>query len=155
MSRDWRRSQEVTDTLTGNLCIDWFCRMRSTLLPLFLTFSAVFFVVRGSSQPLHIVLVVIDDFGWSDVGFHGSKIHTPNMDKLAAEGVILDNYYVQPICSPTRSALLSGRYPIHTGILLKVSSTFFFLVFYIFLSTHSVAFQPIGKRREMHIKHKF
>ena len=129
--------------------------MRSTLLPLFLTFFAVFFVVRGSSQPLHIVLVVIDDFGWSDVGFHGSKIHTPNMDKLAAEGVILDNYYVQPICSPTRSALLSGRYPIHTGILLKVSSTFFFLVFYIFLSTHSVAFQPIGKRREMHIKHKF
>ena len=106
--------------------------MRSTLLPLFLTFSAVSFVVRGSnSQPLHIVLVVIDDFGWSDVGFHGSKIHTPNMDKLAAEGVILDNYYVQPICSPTRSALLSGRYPIHTGILLKVSSTFFFLFFYI------------------------
>lgn len=90
--------------------------MRSTLLPLFLTFSAVFFIVRGSSQPLHIVLVVIDDFGWSDVGFHGSKIHTPNMDKLAAEGVILDNYYVQPICSPTRSALLSGRYPIHTGL---------------------------------------
>ena len=131
MSRDWRRSWEVTDTLTGNLYIDWFCRMRSTLLPLFLTFSAVSFVVRGSSQPLHIVLVVIDDFGWSDVGFHGSKIHTPNMDKLAAEGVILDNYYVQPICSPTRSALLSGRYPIHTGILLKVSSTFFFLFFYI------------------------
>lgn len=111
--------------------------MRSTLLPLFLTFFAVFFVVRGSSQPLHIVLVVIDDFGWSDVGFHGSKIHTPNMDKLAAEGVILDNYYVQPICSPTRSALLSGRYPIHTGILLKVSSTFFFSFSIFLLSTHS------------------
>ena len=135
MSRDWRRSKEVTDTLTGNLCIDWFCRMRSTLLPLFLTFSAIFFIVRGSSQPLHIVLVVIDDFGWSDVGFHGSKIHTPNMDKLAAEGVILDNYYVQPICSPTRSALLSGRYPIHTGILLKVSSTFFFSFSIFFIHT--------------------
>ena len=49
------------------------------------------------------------------MGYHGSKIHTPNIDRLASEGVILDNYYVQPICSPTRSALMSGRYPIHTG----------------------------------------
>ena len=74
--------------------------MRSTLLPLFLTFSAVSFVVRGSSQPLHIVLVVIDDFGWSDVGFHGSKIHTPNMDKLAAKEsswtIITCNRFVLP-----------------------------------------------------------
>ncbi|KAK2573435.1 Arylsulfatase B [Acropora cervicornis] len=69
-----------------------------------------------SGAPLNILLVVIDDFGWSDVGFHGTKIATPNMDKLASEGVILDNYYVQPICTPTRSALLSGRYPIHTGL---------------------------------------
>lgn len=75
------------------------------------------FVLQVGGRPLHILLVVVDDFGWSDVGFHGSKINTPNMDKLAAEGVILDNYYVQPICSPTRSALLSGRYPIHTGVL--------------------------------------
>ena len=63
----------------------------------------------------HILLVVADDFGWSDVGFHGSKIKTPNIDELASEGVILDNYYVMPICTPTRSALLTGMYPIHTG----------------------------------------
>ena len=49
------------------------------------------------------------------MGFHGSKIKTPNIDKLASEGVVLDSYYVQPICSPTRGALLSGRYPIHIG----------------------------------------
>lgn len=49
------------------------------------------------------------------MGFHGSKIKTPNVDKLASEGVVLDSYYVQPICSPTRGALLSGRYPIHIG----------------------------------------
>ena len=71
-------------------------------------------------EPLHILLVVVDDLGWSDVGFHGAKINTPNIDRLAAEGVILDNYYVQPICSPTRSALLSGRYPIHTGLFFKI-----------------------------------
>ena len=69
----------------------------------------------NASQPPHILFVLVDDYGWSDVGYHGSKIHTPNIDRLASEGVILDNYYVQPICSPTRSALMSGRYPIHTG----------------------------------------
>ena len=86
----------------------------------FSIFGALFalFALRVRAAPLHILLVVIDDFGWSDVGFHGSKIKTPNMDQLASEGVILDNYYVQPICTPTRSALLSGRYPIHTGMIM-------------------------------------
>ena len=71
--------------------------------------------VNGAASPPHILLVVADDLGWSDVGFHGSKIQTPNIDKLASEGVKLDNYYVLPICTPTRSALMTGRYPIHTG----------------------------------------
>ena len=54
--------------------------------------------------------------GWNDVSFHGSsEIPTPNIDKLAKSGIILDNYYVLPICSPTRSAIMTGRYPIHTG----------------------------------------
>lgn len=70
----------------------------------------------SSSKAPHIVLVVIDDLGWSDVGFQGSVIHTPNIKRLATEGVILENYYVQPLCTPTRSTLMTGRYPIHTGI---------------------------------------
>ncbi|XP_067032540.1 arylsulfatase B-like [Acropora muricata] len=89
--------------------------MRLNFLNIFVVpFALLACGINGA--PLNILLVVIDDFGWSDVGFHGSKIATPNMDKLASEGVILDNYYVQPICTPTRSALLSGRYPIHTGL---------------------------------------
>ena len=72
------------------------------------------FVISASSQP-NILFVLVDDLGWSDVSFHGSKIKTPHVDKLASEGVILNSYYVQPICTPTRAALLSGRYPIHTG----------------------------------------
>ena len=56
--------------------------------------------------------------GWDDVSFHGSdEIPTPNLDALAYDGILLSNYYVQPICTPTRSALMTGRHPIHTGLL--------------------------------------
>ncbi|KAL4218609.1 hypothetical protein ACF0H5_021199 [Mactra antiquata] len=68
-----------------------------------------------AKQP-NILLIVADDYGFHDVGYHGSEIKTPNLDKLAMSGVRLENYYVQPICTPTRSQLLSGRYQIHTGL---------------------------------------
>ncbi|KAK7488997.1 hypothetical protein BaRGS_00017451 [Batillaria attramentaria] len=68
-----------------------------------------------SRQP-NIVFVLADDYGYHDVGYHGSRIRTPTLDRLASEGVRLENYYVQPICTPTRSQLMSGRYQIHTGL---------------------------------------
>lgn len=64
----------------------------------------------------HIILMVADDLGFNDVSYHGSEIKTPNIDWLATAGVRLENYYVQPVCTPTRSQLLSGRYQIHTGM---------------------------------------
>ena len=65
----------------------------------------------------HILLIVADDLGWNDVPWHGSnQIQTPTLARLAAEGIILENLYVEPICSPTRASLLSGRHIIHTGI---------------------------------------
>jgi arylsulfatase B len=66
----------------------------------------------------NIAMIIVDDLGWSDVGFRGvgSRIQTPHLDTLASEGVILEQYYVQASCSPTRSAIMSGRYPLHTGI---------------------------------------
>lgn len=68
------------------------------------------------AQPPHIVLLVADDLGWGDVGYHGSRIQTPSIDRLAREGVELDRFYVQPLCSPTRAALVTGRYPIRFGM---------------------------------------
>ena len=63
-----------------------------------------------SAEP-NILLIVADDLGWSDVGWHGGFGKTPVMDKLVREGVELDQHYVQPVCTPTRTALMSGRYP--------------------------------------------
>ncbi|MFM7845911.1 MAG: sulfatase-like hydrolase/transferase, partial [Planctomycetota bacterium] len=59
----------------------------------------------------NILLIVADDLGWSDVGWHGGFGKTPTLDRLVREGVELDQHYVQPVCTPTRVALLSGRYP--------------------------------------------
>uniref|UniRef100_A0A3P8X3L0 Sulfatase N-terminal domain-containing protein n=1 Tax=Cynoglossus semilaevis TaxID=244447 RepID=A0A3P8X3L0_CYNSE len=62
------------------------------------------------------VCVVCSKQGFNDIGYHNPSIKTPTLDKLAAEGVTLENYYVQPICTPSRSQLLTGRYQIHTGL---------------------------------------
>ncbi|KAL7560174.1 hypothetical protein ACA910_016603 [Epithemia clementina (nom. ined.)] len=64
----------------------------------------------------HILIIIVDDLGSHDLGIHGTGIHTPNSNDLAYNGVYLDNYYVLPYCSPTRAALLSGKYPLHTGL---------------------------------------
>ena len=66
------------------------------------------------------MFIIADDYGFNDVGYHAvnhlSDIKTPFLDSLALAGVKLENYYVQPICSPSRSELMSGRYQIHTGL---------------------------------------
>jgi arylsulfatase B len=71
--------------------------------------------VRVQKPPPHIIFIVIDDLGSNDLGIHKSGIQTPVMDDLIESGVLLTNYYVLPYCSPTRAAILSGRYPLHTG----------------------------------------
>ncbi len=76
------------------------------LLGLFLLTSSV---TSGAPQRPHILFIVGDDMGWNDVGYHGSDIPTPNLDKLALGGIRLENYYVQPVCTPSRCALLSGN----------------------------------------------
>lgn len=65
----------------------------------------------------NIVILLADDAGWNDVGYHGSEIQTPNIDRLAREGVRLEQFYAYPTCSPARVALLAGRPPSRYGIL--------------------------------------
>lgn len=59
----------------------------------------------------NILLIVADDLGWSDVGWHDGFAKTPHLDRLVDSGIEFDQHYVQPVCTPTRTALMSGRYP--------------------------------------------
>jgi arylsulfatase A-like enzyme len=70
----------------------------------------------AEAAPPNIVLIVADDLGWNDVGYHGSEIETPRLDALAAGGVVLQQFHVQPSCSPTRAALMTGKSPLRLGI---------------------------------------
>lgn len=65
----------------------------------------------------NIIVMVADDLGWADVGYHGGPIDTPSLDRLAAEGTQLDRFYATPICSPTRAALMTGRDPLRLGVM--------------------------------------
>ena len=84
--------------------------LRITLLSA-LTLGAAY----GQDRP-NVIVMVADDLGWNDVGYHGGDIETPSLDRLAAEGIQLDRFYTTPICSPTRAALMTGRNPMRLGI---------------------------------------
>jgi arylsulfatase A-like enzyme len=81
---------------------------------------------QGVDEKPNIVYILADDQGWKDVGFHGSDIKTPAIDKLAATGVRLEQFYAEPMCTPTRAALMTGRYPmrygLQTGVILSAGT---------------------------------
>jgi len=90
-------------------------RTCATLIVLALAWAAPSANAAGAKP--NIVHIVADDLGWKDVGFNGCKdIKTPNLDRLAAEGAKFDQFYVQPMCTPTRAALMTGRYPFRYGL---------------------------------------
>ena len=89
--------------------------MSRIFIPCLIVVFSIVSAVDASERP-HIVLMMADDLGWGDVGYHGSKIATPHIDQLSKRGVQLNQFYVQPVCSPTRGALLTGRYPMRLGL---------------------------------------
>ena len=88
--------------------------IRATLLAaILLALANIAQAVDAPTSPSkpNILFIVADDLGWSDVGWHGGFGKTPHLDQLVREGIELDQHYVQPVCTPTRAALMSGRYP--------------------------------------------
>ncbi|MFO0845979.1 MAG: arylsulfatase [Gemmataceae bacterium] len=76
-------------------------------------------LAQAAERP-NVVYFLADDLGWNDVGWHGKELKTPNLDKLAHAGARLEQFYVQPLCSPTRAAFLTGRYPMRHGLQVGV-----------------------------------
>lgn len=75
-------------------------------------------------RPPNVVLIVTDDQGWGDFGFHGNPhLKTPHLDRLASESVELTRFHVCPVCTPTRASLMTGRYNYRTGAIDTYSNT--------------------------------
>ena len=99
-------------------------RLCSTLVAVALVLAGCAGAPEPSVEPPlpNVVLIVPDDLGRHDVSFHGGSIATPNIDRIAAEGVLIERFYTAPICSPTRAGLMTGRYPIRYGLMQNVIS---------------------------------
>ena len=96
---------------------------RSGIFLAALTFAAALTLATATVSPSfsaiarpNILLIMTDDQGWADLGIHGNpKLETPNIDRFARESVRLSRFYNCPVCTPTRAALMTGRYPQRTG----------------------------------------
>ena len=89
-----------------------------------LVFSSLHAAEEAQKPKPNIIYILADDMGYADAGFNGGKeIQTPHLDRLAKAGTILRSFYVQPVCSPTRSSLMTGRYVTHTGVYSVVKPT--------------------------------
>ncbi|MBN1442371.1 MAG: arylsulfatase [Planctomycetes bacterium] len=85
------------------------------------TILVVSSVALDAAEKPNILFILADDLGFADPGFNGgTQIKTPHLDKLARAGTVFESFYVQPVCSPTRAAFMTGRYPMRHGLQVGV-----------------------------------
>ncbi|HWR51526.1 MAG TPA: sulfatase [Bryobacteraceae bacterium] len=83
----------------------------------FLSVAAASAVQARSAAPPNVVLIVCDDLGYGDLGCYGGSLRTPHLDRMGSEGVRFTQFYsANPVCSPSRAALMTGRYPTRAGV---------------------------------------
>ena len=99
-------------------------KMQLTLLYQIFSFQNIFHVLiilslcvdgNVNARKPNIVFILADDLGYNHIGYHNPNIISPNIDRLANTGIRLEHNYVQPVCTPSRAALLTGMYPYHLG----------------------------------------
>lgn len=83
---------------------------QSTVLFLLIFRAGPVAALHGADKP-NVVLILADDMGWADIGYNNPAVYSPNLDKLAETGITFTQHYVMPQCTPTRVALMTGRYP--------------------------------------------
>ena len=94
---------------------------KSLVVFLALAATALLFVettLASSDRQVYpnILIILVDDLGWHDVGYHNPTIGTPHIDALADSGVRLDQFYANPTCSPSRASLLTGLFSRSHGV---------------------------------------
>lgn len=103
----WRGENRFGHAMTGYFCF-------ATILgSVFVTSLSA--EVRQQNRP-NVVIILADDMGYSDIGAYGSEVATPNLDRLASEGIKFSQFYSNPRCCPSRASLLTGLYPTQTGV---------------------------------------
>ena len=105
--------------------IHWNCLRLQQMDKMGLSLTLIFLLsvltcASGDDNRPNIIYIIADDLGSNDFGFLGSDIFTPNLNKLADESIFLPNFYTQPSCTPSRSALMTGRHPASINIILKI-----------------------------------
>ena len=93
--------------------------MRRNRIVNILLFALLAFIARSAladAPKPNIVFIMVDDLGYADPGYQGGEAKTPNIDKLAKEGVRLESYYGQQVCTPARAAMITGRHPMRYGL---------------------------------------
>ena len=107
-------------TSTGDFMIKRYV-LKATAAFLWLSLATIAFAqaldATAAAPVTNILVLLADDLGWGDIGLHGGVARTPNIDRLAQEGVELRRHYAYPFCSPTRAALLTGQMPRRFGII--------------------------------------
>lgn len=109
--------------------------MKKIFSILYLTASLTTLGVAQQKKP-NIVLILADDLGYSDLGAYGGEIETPNLDRLASEGLRLREFYNNSICAPTRASLLTGQYQHKAGVGYFLMTSDYLLIKDILIKNH-------------------
>ena len=121
--------------------------MSPTVLILF-----CFLTTSTAQDKPNIIFILADDLGFNDIGYNNPEVITNNINDLATNGVILDRNYVQPVCTPSRTALLSGTYPYKIGMQVSILTCLICYGFYYKIIQRDLQLETMNPKEYLWIK---